>query len=115
MAHRAGLSFVDEQLTTEDAFNWSRMTTLLAAQTPHWEPGTAHGYHAYTLGYAAGELIRRVDPHHRTYGQFVRDELDNEFYVGVSDDEVETRVSPLIRKVVSRVIYQLHKISYISG
>jgi len=101
MAHRAGLSFVDEQLTTEDAYNWSRMTSLLAAQKPHWEPGTAHGYHAYTIGYAAGELIRRVDPHHRSYGQFVRDELDNEFYVGVPNDEIEGRVSPLIRKVVS--------------
>lgn len=101
MAHRAGLSFVDEQLTTEDAYNWSRMTSLLAAQKPLWGPGIGHGYHAYTIGYAAGELVRRVDPHHRSYGQFVRDELDHEFYVGVPDDEVEARISPLFRKAVS--------------
>jgi len=100
LAHRAGLSFIDEELTTEDAYNWSRMVSLLAAQKPHWEPGKAHGYHAHTLGYAAGELIRRVDPHHRSYGQFVRDELDSEFYVGVPNDDIEARVSPLIQKVV---------------
>lgn len=101
MAHRAGLSFVDAELTPEDAYNWPRMISLLAAQKPHWEPGTGHGYHAFTLGYAAGELVRRVDPHCRTYGQFLRDELDNEFYVGVPNNEVEERVSPLVRKIVS--------------
>jgi len=101
LAHRAGLAFVDEELTTEDAYDWSRMTSLLAAQKPHWEPGTAHGYHAYTFGYLAGELIRRVDPQHRSCGQFIRDELDNEFYVGVPNDEVEARVSPLILQTVS--------------
>jgi hypothetical protein len=42
------------------------------------------------------ELIRRVDPQHRSYGQFIRDELDSKFYVGVPNDEVEARVSPLM-------------------
>jgi CubicO group peptidase (beta-lactamase class C family) len=101
LAHRAGLPFVDEELTEDDAYDWSRMTSLLAAQKPHWESGTAHGYHAHTIGYVAGELIRRIDPHHRSYGQFVCDELDSEFYVGVPNDEIEARVAPLIRKVVS--------------
>lgn len=100
MAHRAGLAFVDEELTPEDAYDWSRMTSLLAAQKPHWEPGTAHGYHAYTFGYLAGELLRRVDPQHRSCGRFIRDELDHQFFIGVPDDETEARVSPLLRKIV---------------
>lgn len=100
MAHRAGLSFVDEELTPDDVYDWSRMTSLLAAQKPHWEPGTAHGYHAYTFGYLAGELLRRVDPQHRSCGRFIRDELDDQFFVGVPDDETEARVSPLLRKIV---------------
>ncbi|CAF1126639.1 unnamed protein product [Rotaria sp. Silwood1] len=98
LSHRAGLPFVDQQLTVNDTFDWSRMTSLLASQKPHWEPGTAHGYHAHTIGYIVGELIHRVDPQHRSYGQFVRDELDNEFYVGVPNDKVEARVAPLIQK-----------------
>ncbi|UJR36823.1 hypothetical protein I4U23_029536 [Adineta vaga] len=99
LAHRAGLSFVDEDITVHDAYSWSYMTSLLSLQKPHWEPGTTHGYHAHTLGYLAGELIRRVDPSYRSYGQFVRDELDKEFYVGIPNDTVEGRISPLIRKI----------------
>lgn len=100
LAHRAGLSFVDDELSADDVFDWARITSLLAAQKPHWEPGTAHGYHAYTLGFIIGELIRRVDPQHRPYGRFVREEIDGEFYVGVPDGSVEARLAPLIRKVV---------------
>jgi CubicO group peptidase (beta-lactamase class C family) len=106
LSHRAGLPCVDEQLTLDDVCNWSRMTSLLAAQKPHWEPGTAHGYHAYTIGFLGGELVRRVDPHHRSLGQFIRDELDSEFYVGIPNDEVEARVAPLIFKTVrTKIIY----------
>jgi CubicO group peptidase (beta-lactamase class C family) len=99
LSHRAGLPSTDEQLTLDDVCNWSRMTSLLAAQKPHWEPGTAHGYHPVTNGFIGGELICRVDPHHRSYGQFIRDELDSGFYVGVPNDNVEARVAPLIHKV----------------
>ena len=99
LSHRAGLPYVDESLTVDDVCDWTRMTTLLANQKPHWPPGTGHGYHAVTSGFLAGELVRRVDPQHRSYGQFLRDELDQEFYVGVPSDAVESRVAPLIRKV----------------
>lgn len=98
LSHRAGLPYVDEPLTIDDVCDWNRMTTLLAHQKPHWSPGTGHGYHAVTSGFLAGELIRRVDPQHRSCGQFIRDELDQEFYVGVPNDAIESRVAPLIRK-----------------
>ena len=93
------MTCVDNELTFDDICNWSRITSLLATQKPHWEPGTTHGYHGFTIGFLAGELVRRVDPHHRSFGQFIRDEIDSEFYVGVPNDEVEARVAPLIRKV----------------
>jgi hypothetical protein len=102
LSHRAGLSYVDQELTVDDVFDWSRITSLLAAEKPHWPPGSAHGYHAHTVGFLAGELVHRADPQHRPYGQFVRDELDGGFYVGVSDDKVEARVAPLIQKPVNR-------------
>jgi hypothetical protein len=47
----------------------------LARQKPAWEPGTRQGYHALTLGFYEGELLRRVDPQHRTLGQFFQDEI----------------------------------------
>ena len=104
LAHRAGLPCVEQQLTIDDVYDWNKMTSLLATQKPYWEPGSAHGYHSYTMGFLAGELIQRVDPQHRSYSQFVRDELDPEFYVGVPDDKVEARVAPLIGKEVRKGI-----------
>ncbi|CAF1134928.1 unnamed protein product [Rotaria sordida] len=101
LSHRAGLPYVDHQLTADDVYNWSNITSLLAAEKPHWVPGSAHGYHAHTLGFLAGELVHRVDPKKRSYGQFVRGELDDGFYVGVSDDKIEARVAPLIKKPVN--------------
>ena len=34
--------------------------SMLAAQAPWWEPGTASGYHALTHGHLIGEVVRRV-------------------------------------------------------
>jgi CubicO group peptidase (beta-lactamase class C family) len=48
---------------------------VLARQKPAWEPGTRQGYHAITLGYYEGELLRRVDPQHRSLGQFFQNEI----------------------------------------
>ena len=48
---------------------------VLARQKPAWEPGTRQAYHALTLGFYEGELLRRVDPRHRSLGQFFQDEI----------------------------------------
>ena len=60
LSHRAGLPAVAAPLPPEALFDWTAMTTALAAQQPWWEPGAAHGYHAFTLGWLVGEVIRRV-------------------------------------------------------
>ncbi|CAF1937797.1 unnamed protein product [Rotaria magnacalcarata] len=99
LSHRAGVPFFDEQLTVDDVCKWSRIISLLEKQKPHWTPGAEHGYHTITTGFIGGELIRRVDPHHRSYGQFLRDELDNEFLMGVSDGEIKARTAPLLQKI----------------
>ena len=43
MSHSAGLSGWKEKITLEDVYDWDKMTSLLAAQAPYWEPGTASG------------------------------------------------------------------------
>ena len=60
MSHSAGLSGWKEKLVTEDLYDWGKVTSLLAAQAPYWEPGTAPGYHALTQGYLVGEVVRRI-------------------------------------------------------
>ncbi len=60
LSHTAGLSGWEEPVTLDDLYDWERVTSLLAAQAPWWEPGTASGYHAVTQGYLEGEVVRRV-------------------------------------------------------
>ena len=62
-----------------------RLAVVLARQKPAWEPGTRQAYHALTLGFYEGELLRRVDPRHRTLGQFFQEEIASplglDFYI----------------------------------
>jgi CubicO group peptidase (beta-lactamase class C family) len=51
------------------------LAVVLARQKPVWEPGTRQAYHALTLGFHEGELMRRIDPRHRSLGQFFLDEI----------------------------------------
>lgn len=86
MSHSAGLSGWDEQFTAEAMYDWDRMTALLAAQAPWWEPGTASGYHSITQGFLVGEVIRRVSG--TTVAKFFKSEvaepLDADFQIGLS-------------------------------
>ena len=87
LGHEAGLVLLDEQLTLDKLRDFDAMARLLARQKPAWAPGTRHGYHTMTLGLYMQELIRRVDPAHRTLGRFFHDEiaapLGLEFYIGL--------------------------------
>ncbi|WP_338779849.1 serine hydrolase domain-containing protein [Streptomyces sp. DG1A-41] len=58
--HRAGLPVLDQPLTPEQALDPLRGPEAVAAQSPAWEPGTDHGYHALTYGWLLDALVRRV-------------------------------------------------------
>lgn len=60
LAHQAGLPAVREPLPAPAKYDWTTMTTALAAQEPWWDPGSDHGYHVNTYGFLVGELVRRV-------------------------------------------------------
>ena len=97
MAHSAGLSGWKEKITLEDVYDWDKMTTLLAAQAPYWEPGTQSGYHALTQGFLVGEVVRRITG--RSLGTFFRQEvaepLGADFHIGLPASE-DDRVADLI-------------------
>ena len=71
LAHQAGLPVIDVPLDAEKLADLGGVAEAIAAQRPAWEPGTRHGYHGLSLGWYEGELIRRVDPQHRTLGRFI--------------------------------------------
>ena len=75
LGHEAGLVSLDEILRVDKLSDLDDMARLLARQKPAWPPGTRHGYHAMTIGLYMQELIRRVDPAHRTLGRFFHEEI----------------------------------------
>jgi len=99
LAHQAGLSAIKPPLTLQDMANPPAMSAKLAAQAPGWPPGTRHGYHAVTLGWYEGELIRRIDPAGRSLGQFFAEELAEplglDFYIGLPASVDRGRVALL--------------------
>src|SRR5476651_1166002 len=56
MSHTSGVSGWKEKIAVSHLYDWEKATTLLAAQAPFWEPGSAPGYHGYTQGYLVGEV-----------------------------------------------------------
>jgi CubicO group peptidase (beta-lactamase class C family) len=75
LAHQAGLFAFDEPVDRSVLADPDRLAEVMARHTPAWAPGTRQAYHGLTLGFYEGELMRRVDPGHRTLGQFFQDEI----------------------------------------
>jgi len=75
LAHQAGLFALDEPADRALLSDPDRLAIVLARQKPAWEPGTRQGYHAITLGYYESEILRRIDPRHRSVGRFFQDEI----------------------------------------
>jgi CubicO group peptidase (beta-lactamase class C family) len=101
MSHASGLSGWKEPVTAvEDLYDWEKMTSLLAAQAPLWEPGTASGYHMITFGFLIGEIVRRITG--KSLGTVFREEiaepLGADFHIGLpaSEDSRVADVIPLV-------------------
>jgi CubicO group peptidase (beta-lactamase class C family) len=60
LSHRAGLAHVAGDFTLDEVMAVEPVVDALAAQTPLWKPGTAHGYHVRSYGWLLGEIVRRV-------------------------------------------------------
>ncbi len=97
LAHRAGLAWIDGTMSFDEAIAWDPVVEALARQSPAWEPGTDHGYHAVTFGYLVGEVVRRITG--RTLGTYFREEiagpLGADWFIGLPAAE-EHRVARLV-------------------
>ena len=99
LAHQAGLFAFDERVDREVIADLDRLADVMARQRPAWEPGERQAYHAISLGFYEGELIRRIDPAHRSLGRVFDDEvakpLGLDFYIGLPESIPEARLAPL--------------------
>ncbi len=97
MSHTSGVSGWDQPVTVDDIYDWEKSTSMLAAQAPWWEPGSASGYHALNQGHLVGEVIRRITG--SKLGEFFAKEIAGpigaDFHIGLSPTEFQ-RVSPVV-------------------
>ena len=101
LAHQGGLFALDEPVDRSVIADLDRLAVVLARQKPAWEPGTRQAYHAITLGFYEGELLRRIDPRHRTLGQFFHDEIATplrlDAYIRLPEHIPDSRLATLAR------------------
>ena len=97
LGHTSGVSGWEQPVTVEDIGDLPLATSLLAAQAPWWEPGTASGYHAITLGHLMGEIVRRITG--QSLGTFFRTEiaepLGADFHIGTGP-ELDHRIATVV-------------------
>ncbi|MBE3044245.1 beta-lactamase family protein [Candidatus Bathyarchaeota archaeon] len=101
LAHQAGLFAFDEPVDRSVVADLDRLAVVLARQKPAWEPGTRQAYHAISLGFYESELLRRIDPHHRSLGQFFHDEIASplrlDFYIRLPESISNSRLATLAK------------------
>jgi CubicO group peptidase (beta-lactamase class C family) len=101
LAHQAGLFALDVPVDRALVADFDRLAVVLARQTPAWEPGTRQGYHGITLGFYESELLRRIDPQHRSLGRFFHDEiaipLGLDVYIRLPESMPNSRLATLSR------------------
>lgn len=99
LAHQAGLFAFDEPVDRSVVADLDRLAVVLARQKPASDPGTRQAYHAISLGFYEGELLRRVDPQHRSLGQFFQDEIATplrlDVYIRLPEDIPNSRLATL--------------------
>ena len=97
LSHQAGLPGVEPQLTFEEIIDHDAVAARLAAQVPHWRPGTAHGYHGLTIGTIMDELVRRITgiPVAEFFRKEIGDPRGIDFYLRTPPD-IDHRVRMLL-------------------
>ncbi|MGW6909056.1 serine hydrolase domain-containing protein [Streptomyces sp. NPDC054940] len=96
LAHRAGLVGVDAGFTGDELADDQAVAERLADQRPFWRPGTAYGYHAFTIGALTGEVVRRATGRRlqEVYEERVRAPYGLDFHLGLPE-ELEPRFRPV--------------------
>ena len=100
MSHSSGLPGWEEPVAGHDLYDPDKVAALFETQEPWWEPGSALGYHAISVGNLMGEIIKRISG--KSIGNFFREEiaepLDIDFHIGL-EDKHHSRVAEIHQAV----------------
>ncbi|GAB3845874.1 serine hydrolase domain-containing protein [Dactylosporangium cerinum] len=97
LGHRSGLIGVDGGFTIAEAADDQVIAARLAGQKPFWEPGTAYGYHAITMGALLDAELRAVTGRsvQQWYEERLRRPYHLELWLGLPE-ALEPRFRPLL-------------------
>ena len=107
MRHEAGLAVLNTSIEPQDLLTenikLNKVGRVIEGHAQRYRKGAGHRreYHAITRGWIVNELFRRVDPAHRTIGEFLREDISNplnvDCIVGVKQEELHRvkKVAPL--------------------
>jgi CubicO group peptidase (beta-lactamase class C family) len=99
LSHQGGLFAFDAPVDRSVVADLDRLAMVMAQQKPAWQPGMYQAYHAISLGFYEGELLRRVDPRHRSLGQFFQDEIASplglDFYIRLPEEIPNSRLATI--------------------
>lgn len=101
LSQQAGLCLFNPddagRYSINDLKNHDTLSRILENIIPLWVPGTKYGYHGGSEGLMMMELVRRIDPSHRTIGTYFQEEiakpLNIEYYLGLPESVPSTRVA----------------------
>src|SRR5690606_18661930 len=102
LAHQAGLFAFDDHVDAAVVADLDRLARVMERQRPIWPPGERQAYHAITLGFYENELVRRIDPRHRTLGQVFHEDIavplgiGDEVYIGTPGSLPDERLAALV-------------------
>jgi len=93
LSHQSGVSALDRPVPVTDH---PAVAAAIAAQRPHWSPGTAHGYGPRLFGFLLDELVRRIagKPLSEYWREVFAVPLGLDFWMGVVPEMVE-KVAPI--------------------
>ncbi len=95
--HSLGVPALRDVVATEELWDYEHMVRRVAHEPAFWLPGTRVGYHALTMAWTVGELVRRTSG--RRLGDFFATEIAGplalDFHIGLAVKH-EPRVAPVI-------------------
>ncbi|EDY86605.1 beta-lactamase [gamma proteobacterium HTCC5015] len=85
--HRAGLPGANKLLRHNTLHDLGALSGSLASMKPWWEPGSAHGYHAITMGWLVGQLVEHITGESlgRYFKREIADPLDLDIHIGLDE------------------------------
>lgn len=100
LTHRTGTPQMPANTTPESICDWEATVAAIAELTPILPVSSSVAYQSMSFGWVLGEMVRRTDPRHRPFQQFIQEEICQPFaiedlWVGIPD-HVESRIAKLV-------------------